>query len=157
VADIALEVPLKLSSRSLNADTVNAIEYTQSWSIGQSATASDATTLYFQIVDQDRLDVTAASSQWDRFDTSSSPIRFIPTGTVNTVTVTFPNLDDSLVFSKTAYQPFALDGSIWAIDIASTDLPASGAVQFSLTMDGKTYMWSVGNFLTVDMVNAGMC
>lgn len=88
-------------------------------------TEGDGPSLYFQLIDLSK----------DRSEQGFLPAgrRYMP-ATGATLQVTFDNLDDAKVTTKTATQPFSGDPSIWRVDLMSTD-PVSGTVRakFALT------------------------
>jgi hypothetical protein len=88
-------------------------------------TEGDGPSLFFQLIDLSK----------DRSEQGFLPAgrRYMP-ATGATLQVTFDNLDDAKVVTKTATQPFSGDPSIWRVDLMSTD-PVSGTVRakFALT------------------------
>lgn len=137
---------MKLSARLLkNVSSANSFSYAETWTSIQDDTVAEATRLYFQFVDLDQ-------------GSADCPIRFLPIGTVVTATVSFPNLDDALEFTTNATQLYPTDDkSIWYIDLTSSQFPSSGAVVFSLTIDGVTRRFRLDNAMSVETLNAGMC
>lgn len=135
---------MKLSARLLkNVDGLNSFDFESTWSIGQDCNEGigEDKDLYFMIVDL------------DRGCGSDCPPRFMPVGTVVTLQVTLPNAETPI--SVAATQPFVDDKSIWKVPVTSSMLPTSGPVKFALTIDGKTYRWTVYGALSID--NSGAC
>ena len=131
---------MRLSSKILkNVDGLNAWAYTDQWVIRSNDGVGESVSLYFQLVDQDRED-----------------IRYIPAAGA-TVQVKFPNLDDDQVITLNASFPFADDRSILRVDLAADQVPASGAVKFTLTEGGVTKSWSVMNAMRVEKTNSECC
>lgn len=131
---------MRLSSKVLkNVDGLNAWAYTDQWIVRSTEGVGESVSLYFQLIDQDRED-----------------IRYMPSLSA-TAQVTFPHLDDAQVIAVTASFPFADDRSIMKIDLAADQVPASGAVKFSLTDGGVTKTWSVSNAMRVEKTNSECC
>ena len=51
-----------------------------------------------------------------------------------TLSVIFDNINDAKKVTRAATQPFAQDGSIWSVQVFSTDAIAPGTVSLSLTL-----------------------
>jgi hypothetical protein len=131
---------MDLSARALkNIDGLNAFQYTENWIIKSDGDVGETTSLYFQIIDKHR-----------------DGIRYIP-GISATMNVTFPSLDDLLVITIAATFPFADDRSIMRVNLASNQVPYSGAVKFALIEGGITKSFVVYGFMQVEKLNAGMC
>jgi hypothetical protein len=131
---------MRLSANALkNVDSLNAWNVAENWVIRSDGDAGETTSLYFRLVDLDR-----------------DGIRYIPDA-LATMSVTFPALDDLAVITLNATFPFADDRSIMKVDIASTQVPYSGAVKFALTENGTTKSFVVYGFISVEKLNAGMC
>ena len=131
---------MKLSAKILkNVDSLNAWVVSESWTVRNNEGVGESISLYFQLVDLDR-----------------EGIRYIA-ASGSTMQVTFPNLDDSLVITLTATNPFADDRSIWKVDLLSTQLPSSGNVKFSITESGSTRTFSVFNAMQIEKVNSECC
>jgi len=131
---------VRLSAKILkNVDGLNAWAYTDQWTVRSNEGVGESVSLYFQLIDQDRED-----------------IRYVPAAGA-TAQVTFPNLDDDLILTLSATFPFPDDRSIMKIDLASTQVPASGAVKFSLVEGGATRSWSVQNAMRVEKTNSECC
>jgi len=110
-----------LSARVLNdVASANSFEYADEakWTEG------DPVTLYIQLTDAS-LDTAMAGFQ-------PPGRRYLP-ATGATLTVQLQNIDDSKVITRTATQPFAGDGSIWSVQILSTDA-IHGSPQMLLTL-----------------------
>jgi hypothetical protein len=131
---------VKLSARVLkNVDGLNAWAHTDQWTIRETDGVGESVSLYYQIVDLDRED-----------------IRHIPSA-LAAAQVTFPNLDDDKVITLDASFPFADDRSIMKVDLSASQVPASGAVKFSLTDGGVTRTWSLQNAMRVEKTNSEIC
>ena len=88
-------------------------------------TQGDETTIYFQLIDAS-LDTPAKGF-------SPSGRRFMPAAGA-TLSVVFDNINDAKKITRAATQPFALDASIWAVQVFSTDAIAPGTVSLTLTL-----------------------
>lgn len=88
-------------------------------------TQGDETTVYFQLIDAS-LDTAAKG-----FNPSGR--RYMP-AVGATLSVVLDNIDDAKKITRTATQPFAQDGSIWAVSIFSTDNIAPGTISLKLTL-----------------------
>jgi hypothetical protein len=134
---------VRLTSKFLkNVDSVNAWSYTDTWVVRSSDGVGEAVSLYFQIADVDR-----------------DGIRYIPINTpaAATIQATFPNLDDTEQFIINGTFPFADDRSIVKLDLLPSQVPASGAVRFSLSENGVTKQWVVFQAITVEKSNSECC
>jgi hypothetical protein len=119
-----------------NVDNVN------SWSYSSTATSyqGQSNSIYFQIVDKDRVDSS----------------RYIPaSGT--TCSIYFPNLDNAKKLTIQASQPFPQDSSIWMVSIASNQNISSGNVVFNLTENSITRSFVIDSFITVNNSLVGLC
>lgn len=131
---------MMLSAKMLkNVDSLNAWASTEQWVVRNNEGVGENVSLYFQLVDLDR-----------------ESIRYIAS-TGATMQVTFPNLDDSLVITVNASNPFPEDRSIWKVDLLSTQMPSSGNVKFSITESGNTKTFSAFNAIQVQKVNSECC
>lgn len=147
----------------INFANINDFQTASQWTVR----ATDPQTLYFQLFDLDNVDTVPYSAPFN-FGffgiNQTNPQRFmagIDSGTQPVVmTVTFPSLDPSLSFTYTATQD-PNDKSVFSIVlpgyISAGVAPASGNVQFSLTMGTKTYNWVVQNMIAVEVLNSGCC
>jgi len=114
--------------------------------------AGQPNTVYFQIVDLDKLPGVELSSVLPDF-----PLRYMSTATALAVEATFPSLDDDTVLIKAASQPFPQDLSIWQVSLASTETPSSGTFTIKLTEDGvDRYLKSIAG-VSVTSLNDGAC
>lgn len=98
-----------LSARFLNqVSSVNGFEY----AANAQWTEGDTVSLYFQLID----------ASLDRPAQGFVPAgrRYMPAAGA-TLNATITNIDDSVQITRTAVQPYALDPSIWRVDILSTD------------------------------------
>lgn len=128
---------MKLSAKFLkNVANVNNFQYADQWDISEGS----AQRLYFQIVDKLKED-----------------LRYMSQATAVSVTVTFLSIDDDSEIVKTATQAFADDKSIYYIDLASDEVPNSGAVRFSIDEDGEERKFRVEQAIVVDLLEAGGC
>jgi hypothetical protein len=134
---------MKLSARVVkNYANINSFDFGNQWEIR----ADEPNTLYFQLVDLDR------SSK------DAGPLRHIPQGSVITLNVLFPSIDDAEELEIAAAAVSAADGSLWKIDLAADEVPASGNVIFELTIDGTLRRFSLINGITVEYPgNDGSC
>lgn len=129
---------MKLSAKFLkNVADVNNFQYADQWDIAEGS----AQRLYFQIVDKLKDDL--------RYMSQATVIDF--------VTVTFLSIDDDSEITKTATQAWSDDKSIWYIDLATTEVPNSGAVKFSITEDGVSKTFRVAQAIVVDLLESGGC
>jgi len=118
---------MKLGIRPLvSVASVNIFSYSQQLELN----AGNAATFYFQLFDMDQ----DKASQG--FDPAGK--RYIPAAGA-TLAITFTNIDSAREFTRSATQPFAQDGSIWAVPLLATD-PISGTVDIKgvLTESGAT-------------------
>lgn len=126
---------MKISARVVKSyANINNFGFGNQWEIR----AGEPNTLYFQLVDSD-----LAAKDGCHF-------RYIPTGTVNSVDVVFPSIDDDagLVVAATAVS--ASDGSLWKVDLTALQVPSSGNVVLKLTQDGVVRSFGIINGITVE-------
>lgn len=111
-----------LSARVLkDVATVNSFEYGSeaSWTEG------DTLSVFFQLID--------ASLDTPLQGFNPSGRRYVP-ATGATLEITLENLDDGKKLTRLATQPFANDGSIWALSVLATDkIRGTPQVRFRLT------------------------
>jgi hypothetical protein len=128
---------VRLSAQTLkNFQNVNSFQKSSEWTIR----LDEPNTLYFQLVDLDQ-----------------DGLRYIPTGASPSVQVVFPAVNPDNVITKTAIQASSLDGSLWKVDLLSTEKPSSGNVQFIFTEGGVTRRFVVLQGLVVELFNQGGC
>jgi len=90
----------------------------------------DATVIYLQLI----------NSALDTAGKGFSPAgrRYIPASGA-TLSVVLDNIDDDKKITRSATQPYASDGSIWAITVLSTDDIGAGTMSLKLTLtEGAT-------------------
>lgn len=127
-----------LSARMLkDVAGVNSYEYdTQvQWTEG------DTTTIYFQLID----------SSLDNSSQGFQPPgrRFVPAAGA-TMSVTLENIDDARKLTRLATQPFANDGSIWALQIQASDkIRGTPQLRMTLTQAGVVTSGLVKNALKI--------
>lgn len=138
----------------LNAKIIKNVSNVNHWEYADSAYVQEGQVneFYFQLVDLDKIHSAEKSKALPDF-----PLRYMPQGTVVTVSVTFPDLDPTVQFSAAATQPFADDKSIWKVTLASNQLPNSGAAQITVTEDGVSRSFNLKNAIKVEMQNRGGC
>lgn len=128
---------MKLSAKFLkNVANINTFQYADQWDIAEGSIHR----LYFQIVDK-----------------LKDNLRYMSQATVITASVTFVSIDDASEIVKTATQAWVDDKSIWYIDLASNEVPNSGAVKFSLTEDDVESKFKVSQAIVVDLIEDGGC
>lgn len=104
-----------LSARLLkDVSNVNSFEYADV----AEFTKGDALSVYFQLID--------SSVHTTICGYNPSGRRYSPASGA-TMSVTIENIDDAKKVTRTATQPFALDPSIWKVDILATDVIAGTA------------------------------
>lgn len=110
----------------LNVRSVNDFDYADKVEFSEG----DPVTVYFQLID--------ASRDRDQ-GFKSSGRRYVPTAGA-TLQVTITNLDDAKAYVKSATQLYpTLDGSMWSITIATTDLvKGTPGIQLALTESAVT-------------------
>lgn len=130
-------VKMKLSAKFLkNVNNINSFQYANQWDISEGS----ANRLYFQIVDKLKED-----------------LRFMTQAVTYSVSVTFLSIDSNAEITKAAVQAFSDDKSIWYIDLASSEVPNSGAVKFSITQDSIESKFKVEQAIVVDLLENGGC
>lgn len=129
---------MKLSAKVVkNYANINSFDFGNQWEIR----ANEPNSLYFQLVDLDR-----------------NSLRYIPVGTAIAVNVLFPSIDDAAEMTIEAELVDAADGSLWKVDLAADQVPASGNVIVELTVDGVTRRFGLLNGITVEYPgNDGSC
>jgi hypothetical protein len=129
---------MKLSIKFLkNVANVNTYQYVSQWNISEGSSH----TLYFQFVDKLKDD-----------------LRYLSQATViNSVKVTFLNIDEASEIEKTAVQAFSDDKSIWRITLDSDEVPNSGAIKVAITEDGQEKKFRVEQAIVVELLDAGSC
>ena len=135
---------MRLSARAIiNYNNVNSFDYADQWTIR----AGEPNTLYFQIIDLDRMDCC-----------SSCPSRYIlGVGTSNQpygVVVTFPSIDNNNLIQATAVQADPNDASIWAVSVSAVKSPSSGNVKFQVAQGTTLRNFSVLNLISVEYPNS---
>jgi hypothetical protein len=121
-------------------NTSNSFKLGNQWTIR----SDEPNTLYFQLVDldQDSLRYIAGIGG------SNQPVE---------VKATFPSIDDDAEIIKTATVD-ANDASIWKIELADDEVPASGNVIFSVKEGTTTRRFSALAFIAVENTdNQGDC
>lgn len=128
---------MRLSAKLIkNFVDINHFNYATEWNARQN----EPNTFYFQLVDLDQ-----------------DGLRYLPIDASYSVTVTFPALNVTNVLEKSATQASALDRSVWKVDLADTEVPSSGNVQFKLVEGSVTRRFSVLQALVVEKLNDGGC
>ena len=130
---------MKLSAKFLiNVSDVNNFDYTDQWEVNEGS----AQRLHFQIIDKQKDD-----------------LRYMSQATViDSITVTFLDIDTSEEIVKTATQAFTDDKSIWYVDLLATEVPNSGAVKIITTEDGVvTNQFRVDFAVITNLLNSGSC
>lgn len=127
-----------LSARMLaGVGNVNVYEYVDSVEFTQG----DSTVIYFQLFD---MSVSAKSDP--HFDVGR---RYIPVAGA-TLSITIENIDDAKKITRMATQPFAQDGSIWSISIASVDaVKGDATLRLTLTESAVVTRGSVRSAIKV--------
>lgn len=125
---------MRLSAKALvNWASVNNFDYANQWIIR----AGEKNTLYFQLVDLEQCD----------------QLRYVAgVGAGNTpvsLTVTFLSIDSTKVIQAIATQD-PNDGSIWSVNLSSSQIPQGGNVKFSLTQGTTIRNFSVLALLGVE-------
>jgi hypothetical protein len=129
---------MKLSIKFLkNVANVNTYQYVSQWNISEGSSH----TLYFQFVDKLKDD-----------------LRYLSQATlIDSVKVTFLNIDEASEIEKTAVQAFSDDKSIWRITLNSDEVPNSGAIKVAITEDGQEKKFRVEQAIVVELLDAGSC
>jgi hypothetical protein len=131
---------VKLTSKTLkNVDGLNAWAYSENWVVRSNEGVGESVSLYFQIADLDR-----------------DGIRYVPTNAA-VIQVTFPHLDDTQEFTVTGSFAFADDRSIIKVDLSADQVPASGAVRFTMTDGSLIRSWVVFAAVSVEKTNSECC
>lgn len=137
---------MRLSAKPIvDYTNINNFDFGNQWTIR----AGDPNTLYFQLVDLDKVDNTPCKA----------PLRYMPQPVAPpaVVTVTFPSIDDATQITATATQVSG-DPSIWSVTLAPNQIPGSGNVQFALTVDGTIRRFGVQGMISVEYPdNDGSC
>lgn len=125
----------------INVSGVNAFEAATEFRHRQGSTAN----LYIQLIDLDR-------------NRSGEPagLRYMPAD-ASTLTVTLGSIDEALVATKTAMQPFSQDPSIWMVQIQSTDDFGQGNIEIELTEGGVVRKARILNGVVVDPDDPSFC
>lgn len=84
-------------------------------------------------------------------------LRYIPIGTLVTLSLQSPSVDDSKIVTLSGAQPFPQDLSIWKFTVPSSSVPNSGSVNVVLTIDGVVSKFVIQNALQVSLLNNGGC
>jgi len=138
----------------INAKIIKNVADVNQWEYANVAYVQEGQSneIYIQLVDLDKTHSAEKSTALPEF-----PLRYMPQGTVVTLTATFPNIDSDEQFTITGAQPFADDKSIWRLPLTATDIPASGNFIITLTEDGVEKTFLIRNALSVELVNVGGC
>ncbi len=138
----------------LNAKILKNVASVNSWAYANQASVQEgqANDIYFQIVDYDQIPGSDKSVALP-----DSPLRYMPTGTVVTLSASFPSIDSAQEFSVIGTQPFPQDKSIWKVTLLATQVPKSGNFKIKLTEDGVDKNILAKNALSVDLLNVGSC
>jgi len=135
---------MRLNARILkNVASVNQFEYANQAYLQEG----QANEFYIQLVDLNKL---PSGSE-------ECPLRYIPQGTTISVKVMFPALDSDNEVEITATQPFSDDGSIWKVNLSSSQDVSSGSITVTLTIDGVEQYFLISNAVVVDSLNVGSC
>lgn len=138
---------MRLSAKViLNYANINNFDFGNQWTIR----AGDPNTLYFQLVDLDKV------------DSSKAPLRYIAgVGVSNqpaSINVIFPSIDNASKLTIAATQVDAADGSVWKVDLTASQVPGSGNVQFEVTESTSIRRFGVLNLMSVEFPgNDGSC
>lgn len=138
----------------LNAKILKNVAGVNNWAYANQASVQEgqANEIYFQIVDWDQIPGTDKS-----IALPDAPLRYIPQGTVVTLSASFPSIDSAQEFSVVGTQPFPDDKSIWKVTLLSNQVPKSGNFKIKLTEDGNSKNILAKNALSVDLLNVGSC
>lgn len=136
---------MRLSAKTvINYGNINNFDFANQWMVR----AGDPNSLYFQLVDLDKVDNTPCKA----------PLRYIPQNAPIVVTVTFPSIDDATQIVATASPVDASDGSLWRVDLTPAQIPGSGAVQFAISENGVIRRFGVLSMITVEFPDSdGSC
>lgn len=140
---------MRLSAKPIvNYANINNFDFGNQWTIR----AGDPNTLYFQVVDLDKTDNTSCKSA-QRYMAASAQDPAVPP----VMTVTFPSIDDANQITATATQVPG-DDSLWMVTLTPDEIPGSGAVQFSLNVDGVIRRFGVLGMMSVEYPDSdGSC
>jgi hypothetical protein len=119
-----------------NYANINQFDYGTEWTIRKD----EPNTLYFQLVDLDQ-----------------ESLRYLPSDASCSVQLTFPALNSTSSFIKSATQVSALDRSIWSVSLSESEVPFSGNVQIALVEFGVTRRFSLIDGIVVEGLNNGGC
>lgn len=140
---------MRLNAKMLkNVSNVNSWQYTGQASIQEGQTNE----IYVQLVDLDKIPGTDKSVALPE-----NPLRYIPQGSVITVSASFPSIDTAQEFTVIGTQPFADDKSIWKFSLLTTQLPKSGNFKIKLIEDGAEKQLLVKSGVSVSLLNVGGC
>ena len=139
----------------LSAKILESVSGINSWKYANQAYVAEGAVnnIYIQLVD---LLKTAEINPKSKA-LPDNPLRYISAATVVSVSATFPSIDDGEIFTVIGVQPFADDKSIWKFTLTSSQLPASGSFQVTLTEDGVSRSFNVQNSIAVELLNSGGC
>ena len=147
---------MRLSANFIvNWCSVNQFDYQNQWQIR----AGDPVTLYFQLIDLDQGQAGCNCSG----PTNGSGLRYIAGANlvapaVPNIIVSFPSIDNSKVLQLIATQASPLDGSIWQITLAPTQVPGSGNVMFQVNEGTSTRTFKKTNGIGVELPTSdGSC
>lgn len=132
-----------LSARPLrDVSGVNSFEVDQVW----ETTEGNETSLYFQLID----------ASLDRSSDGFSPSgrRYMPAAS-SSLSVVIDSLDDAKRITRYASQPYAQDGSIWKLDILSTDagkVKGTPTLRFKLVEGSKVTYGSLKGALLISEI-----
>lgn len=138
----------------INAKILKNVADVNTWQYANQAYIQEgqANSIYIQLVDLDKTHPDEKSEALPDF-----PVRYIPQGAVNSVSMTFLDIDSDTEFSVTGSQPFADDKSIWKIDLTDAQLPNTGSVKVSLDEDGTVMQFLLKGALSVELLDVGGC
>lgn len=138
----------------LNTKILKNIAGVNNWSYTDQASVQEGQSndIYFQLVDYDQIPGNDKSVALP-----DSPLRYMPLGTIVTLSATFPSIDSAQEFSVIGTQPFPQDKSIWKVTLLSTQLPKSGNFKIKLTEDGVDKNILAKNAVSVDLLNVSSC
>lgn len=138
----------------LNVKMLKNVSNINSWYYASEATIQEgqANEIYFQLVDFDKIPGNDKSVALP-----DSPLRYMPTGTIVTLTASFPSIDSAQEFTVVGTQPFPKDPSIWKLSLTANQLPKAGNFKITLVEDGVSKNILAKNALSVDLLNVGSC
>ncbi|WNM70331.1 hypothetical protein [Myxococcus phage Mx1] len=133
-----------LSARMLNGvATVNDFCYTSSVSF----TEGDGPTIYFQLID--------ATKDTSAKGFSPAGRRYMPAAGA-TLECVVHHIDDARLVRRFASQPFPEDGSIWALQLQSTDrIRGTSDILLTLIESGRTTRGAIRSAITAHSQLAG--